>query len=502
MRTKTNSFKLIMAGNSNIPAMINSVICATIQMRDDSHDKNLIFQQVHIFHTEQSLQNLMAADLKWQEELKEYNISSTCLVHHVTNVESSNVDRFGNLVEQLREVVNPLDNVNYYVDLTGGISALKTILAVFAYVLDINNIFSLEIEFSTDYEERKKQSKFYFREIEIESVKWEYRKFPPIRKFDEFGKLNYTEVLRYKEIITELTTQLNDVLGNGYDLEHLRSSLLSGLNSRLIGEVTGNTYHYRHSVFSSSAGVEEVANILLNVLKSASLDQKTLGDKLVEIQNLVKDKPKYFLDINTLEHLSKLIVRVRNIVVHPDSKINEGNEWASIQSQLSSQLAISFLQFAIRSLTAFVDNSGNLVNVKVIDRPNESSEMIYFFGFDGDSTGDYLEKAFNNESQNENEVLHRSQSVKEAIKNIRRAISKKYQEPSSVIFAEGDNVLFKGCYHASLLHEIQQIYKKHTGLSSSIGYGKTLREATIAMKLAKAQSNDSCVGITLIEDQS
>ncbi|NEP83952.1 MAG: hypothetical protein F6K39_41020, partial [Okeania sp. SIO3B3] len=71
-------------------------------------------------------------------------------VHHVTKIEDSNVDTFRDLVEQLRTIVNPLDNPQNYIDLTGGISSLKSILAVFAYVLDIENIYSLEIDFSKD----------------------------------------------------------------------------------------------------------------------------------------------------------------------------------------------------------------------------------------------------------------------------------------------------------------------------------------------------------------
>ncbi|MEO1799096.1 MAG: hypothetical protein AAFR62_01495, partial [Cyanobacteria bacterium J06629_2] len=141
------SFKLILAGNINIPAMINAIVRATLQARNDNEDSTLTFRQIHVFHTEQSLQTLTSSTT-WQSALKHYKISSTSLVHHVAKIEDSNVDRFKDLVEQLRTIVNPLDNAQNYIDLTSGISSLKSILAVFAYVLDIENIYSLEIDFS------------------------------------------------------------------------------------------------------------------------------------------------------------------------------------------------------------------------------------------------------------------------------------------------------------------------------------------------------------------
>lgn len=47
------------------------------------------------------------------------------------------------MVEQLRTIVSPLENAYYYVELTGGISSLQAILAVFSYVLDIEHIYTL-----------------------------------------------------------------------------------------------------------------------------------------------------------------------------------------------------------------------------------------------------------------------------------------------------------------------------------------------------------------------
>jgi len=504
MNVSQKSFKLILAGNTNVPAMINAIIAATVQARIDTKNRDtenpdLTFRQVHIFHTEQSLQALTSST-SWQDALTYYNISSTSLVHHVAKIEDPNDEKFRDIVEQLRTIVNPIDNAHSYIDLTNGISSLKSILAVFAYVLDIKNIYSLEIDFSKDDPTtRKKQAGLFYHELEKEGVKIQYRNFPPIREFDTFGKLNYTEVLRHRSIIDELVSSLTNLLPSGLDLEHLRESLLSGVHSRLLGEVTEESYSHRHSVFASSAGIEEVANIILTIVKTAELEKKTLGDKLEEVRDVFAKNPKYFVNLKTLEHLTKLITSVRNDIAHPSQENGYSKEITAIQSRLSSQLAFAFLQFTTKSLGAFLDQNGQLVNIQTLEITVEEDETIFYFGFDGDSTGDYLDRAFGKSS--EDEVRTRSKTVKGAIDALKNLIRKETKDNNSVIFAEGDNLLFKSRYKVSLLNELKRIYKDKTGLTGSIGYGKTLPEVALAMRLSKAKGGDSIMGIGLRDSQ-
>ncbi|ERT05205.1 hypothetical protein M595_4854 [Lyngbya aestuarii BL J] len=443
MNVYQQSFKLILAGNINVSAMINAIIRATLQARSDTQNSDLTFRQIHIFHTEQSLQALTAST-SWQTALKQYKISSTSLVHHIAKLEDSNADRFRDLVEQLRTIVNPLENAQNYIDLTNGISALKSILAVFAYVLDIENIYSLEIEFSNDPATRKKQANLFYHDLESEGVNIEYRKFPQIREFDTFGKLNYTEVLRHRSIIDELVGSLTRLLPSRLDIEHLRESLLSGVHSRLLGEVTEESYSYRHSIFASSAGIEEVANIILTIVKNADLENKTLGKKLDEVRDFFAQNPKYFVNTEMLGHLTQLIKSIRNDIAHPSSTNGYSKEITAIQSRLSSQLAFAFLQYTTKTLSAFLDQNGQFVNIQIIETPIEEDETVFYFGFDGDSTGDYLDRAFGESS--EEEVKKRSKIVNEAIKTLKKLICKDTKDHESVIFAEGDNILFKSRY--------------------------------------------------------
>ncbi|RQH57494.1 hypothetical protein D5R40_00510 [Okeania hirsuta] len=269
---------------------------------------------------------------------------------------------------------------------------------------------------------RKKQASLFYHDLEKAGVSIKYRKFPPIREFDNFGKLNYTEVLRHRSNINYLVNCLTNLLPSGFDIEHLRESLFSGVNSRLIGEVTEETYSYRHSIFSFSAGVEEVANIILTIIKSADLENKTLGKKLDEVRNIFSQNPKYFVNTEILEHITRLITSVRNDIAHPSSENSYSKDIIAIQSRLSSQLAFAFLQFITKTLSSFLDKKFQLVNVQILETPTDKNQTIFYFGFDGDFRGDYLEMAF--EKSNEDEVRERSHIVHEVIGELKKLIYK------------------------------------------------------------------------------
>ena len=130
-----------------------------------------------------------------------------------------------------------------------------------------------------------------------------------------------------------------------------------------------------------------------------------------------------------------------------------------------------------------------------METPVEEDETVFYFGFDGDSTGDYLDKAFGESS--EEEVRRRSKIIHEAVEKLKNLICRKTKDNKSVLFAEGDNILFKSRYQVSLLNDIKRIYKDKTGQTGTIGYGKTLPEVALAMGLSKAKGGDSIIGISL-----
>ncbi len=368
MKTRQTAFKLIMAGSTNIYSTINILIQATLKAREVTGREDLTFDQVHVFHTEQSFKHFAASEDQWHEPLEEFNISITSLIHHVTNIEDSSAERFRDLVEQLRTIVNPLNNTKYYIDITGGLPSLKSILAVFAYVLDIENVYSLEVKFSSHEETKRKQQRMFYSELlEQEDVRIDYKKFPPIREFDTFGKLNYTEVIRHRQLIGNIVNNLASLFPKSFDMKYIEASLLAGINSRLRGEVNGDSFEHSFSIFSNANAVDQLTGILLSQFeikdpengedkpdsqrgdaarselgnqKSAGkrkgdIRDQTLGPKLRDTRKLMSSSSKYFIDPDTLEHLTELIAKVRNDVTHTNSTIDR-EQIAAIQSSLFS----------------------------------------------------------------------------------------------------------------------------------------------------------------------
>ena len=92
-----------------------------------------------------------------------------------------------------------------------------------------------------------------------------------------------------------------------------------------------------------------------------------------------------------------------------------------------------------------------------------------------------------------------SKSIKDAISEIAKFICEKHKK-STIIFDAGDDLLFKGKFVEEDLKRMQEIYYKTTsGLTCSIGYGRSCQEVYLALKLAKTQpGKNSVVGIQLI----
>ncbi len=92
-----------------------------------------------------------------------------------------------------------------------------------------------------------------------------------------------------------------------------------------------------------------------------------------------------------------------------------------------------------------------------------------------------------------------SNSITKAIEEIKKYIRGNILR-NAIIFAAGDDMLFKGAFNEAILYTMQEIYHKHTvGMTCSIGYGKTLLEAYLALKLAKAErGKNRVVGIELV----
>ena len=102
-------------------------------------------------------------------------------------------------------------------------------------------------------------------------------------------------------------------------------------------------------------------------------------------------------------------------------------------------------------------------------------------------------------NQGERELSEFSNRVKKAKDAVAHYI--KNSTKGKVIFAEGDDILFKGNFSMNDLVRMKEIYfEKSGGMTCSVAYGNDFKEVLFSMKLAKMEKN-TIKGISIIETE-
>jgi hypothetical protein len=117
---------------------------------------------------------------------------------------------------------------------------------------------------------------------------------------------------------------------------------------------------------------------------------------------------------------------------------------------------------------------------------------------DGDDTGRELERLF--QGNFEQAAFTR---FSEAIDNAMKAVAKQAKKSpvhAEVLFQPGDDLLFKGRYNAEAIEALRTLYNKRSGgQSCSVGFGRTPKEAYVALKMAKASpGKDAVMGVEIV----
>ena len=132
------------------------------------------------------------------------------------------------------------------------------------------------------------------------------------------------------------------------------------------------------------------------------------------------------------------------------------------------------------------------VQLRAIPKEALSPSSELFFGLDGDNTGIVLENLFLG-AREESSLTGLSRAVTAAIKHLENRIALRCG-PESIVFAAGDDILFKGRCDTQFLVELQQAYRAATGgLTCSVGFGGSLREVYLALKLAKSSPGKNAI---------
>jgi hypothetical protein len=295
---------------------------------------------------------------------------------------------------------------------------------------------------------------------------------------------------RYKFKIEELGKKFKRISPRTADLNFFKENLSHSIEFKLKGDKTRNNTLYRISSASVASSAEELINLILEKKGNSDYHSFTFGKKLNELLDILKRENRD-IDLDFLEKFNTFIVFLRNTTTHKSSQ-NLLSDIEKFKAELSITLSLEFIEFytdivypSMEQLT--FDNAR-----EVIDYPKEPLvDEDYYFGIDGDSTGACLEDLLVEEKKDELKQISKNISI--ALQKMGNYI-KKVSKENEIIFQTGDDMLVRGRLSFDDLVKIKQIYKDTTEtLTCSIGFGKTSKDAYMALKLAKANPQKNMI---------
>jgi hypothetical protein len=481
---------LIVLGNINRFTFANSILAANSKSLEVF---KTALSSIFVIHSSESQNTLKQYD-DWLEHLIANNISDELFSNRKLEI-SGTEDSVKKFAAYIEYIVNGLSvSSNLMIDLTNGTSLQKNLLSTVSYVLDVNHQYMIDI---IQLSKTVQVKGFLSADVLLPS----YVLSPNSTSLDKLAYLNLSEIIRYKRIIDNHTTRYSAIDQESSDEDFFKNNLSHSIQLKLRGDLTKDNSVYRIAASSISASVEDLLGILINkflyVNKPGGANRLTFGEKLRELQSKLEEEVPPDFDIEFFKKFNDFILYLRNSTTHKSKILTDMEKF---KADLSVKMAFPYIEFytdlvyPILSSNSFSENPKQIKNLSYSDI--SPSDTIYY-GIDGDNTGSILEQLFLS-SSDETKFKKLSESITKAIDkiyNFIRSDSKK----SSIVFKAGDDILFKGCLNEEKLKAIQEIYYETTsGLTCSIGYGKSFQEVYLALKLAKTKpGKNSIVGVEL-----
>lgn len=477
--------RLIILGNTNRFTFCNAIVAAQSKSREMLNQE---ITDVFVLHTQESFQELFRVNNDWIEFLSSYNINMNNFINRVL---SDNDNEMISFVKYIKEIIknNNLDTL--IIDLSNGTSDKKTLLSIITYVLDLSNVYYIN---TTMLFKKEKNPQAFYRDDIISKY---YIKLSTNKEIDGLAYLNLTEVTRYKESINRLAEIYKKIDDDKSCSKFFEDNLLNAILLKIENDnkdISDNSI-YRIASTAIAASLEDMIDKFLINIGINELDYKTLGNKIHMLQSEIKGKTTKSFDYLFLEKFNDFILYLRNSTTHKGRDISNSEKF---KAELSVQMSLVFLDYY--STIVFDELQKSEVNKKkdiVIEEIILDNEEIIYYGLDGDNTGQALESLFES-NQSEKKLRDFSNKIKNAKDGIVNYI--KNTKNGIVIFAEGDDILFKGKFKKDELIKIKNLYiEKTDGLTCSIAYGNTFKELLFSMKLAKMEKN-SIRGIKINEN--
>lgn len=328
-----------------------------------------------------------------------------------------------------------------------------------------------------------------------------YVQAPDSTHLDKVAHLNLTEIKRYKREIEEHTQRYVAIDQKATDKRFFEDNLAHSIRLKLEGDQNPNNAVFRIAASAVAASIEDLIKLLAEkfvpAYSSLKPKERMLGRLLSLIEDEAKRKAPTNFDFEFFEKFKDFMLYLRNSTTHKPEVLTSIERF---KADLAIKMAFPFIEFYTDVIYPILTHGkpAQLPKpIKALSSSDLNANEVFYFGLDGDDTGTILEENFLS-SSDEAKFRMLSESVTKAVTEISKLIQSHHPE-NSLIFAAGDDLLFKGRFDGQTLQTMQKMYQSLTsGLTCSIGFGKTIREVYLALKLAKIEPRkNSIVGIEL-----
>ena len=478
---------LFILGNTNECTFANSIVAA--QARAEHSGERLSF--ILVIHSPAS-ETVLAASSGWKKHLIAEGLQLSVICPIMVDLEKGGPEEYRTLAKHLRRNLSGQDHgERIYVDLTNGTSLYKSTLSVVAFILGIRDQFVLDVT-------RLPKGAVFLSKAALADL---YVQAPDPTVLDELAPVWHTEIRRYRLLIHRLGRQLSE-MGGGRTAEVLTFEQEASTAIKNLFDGERNNKATDLAVATRGAGVafEVFIRLLSEILELDSGPDKRLVKEIDRVTTALASYSEKSASL--FLKLSTILREARNEATHP------GGVLPFPFQRIKARMSFELLSLLVEHTSA-VHLDGKLKPMNKAERiAPRACEMyrsivepkgVYYFGLDGDDTGRELERMFAASSEDE-KFTQFSRHIEGAIKGVAQLV-KAAQISGRVLFCAGDDVLFTGSYSQQVLNRMKSEYRDRSGgHTCSIGFGRTPREAYVALKLAKARPGKSAIiGIEVVQ---
>jgi hypothetical protein len=482
---------LFISGNTRQYTFGNAALAAHLaDLRQGGHGLTSVF----VLHSPAS-EVLLAQQQEWRAFLAANGVEPELFVHFAADLATGEA-AFRRATDHIKMALADLERApRIYIDLTNGQALYRAFLASVGYILGVTRQFLLDPSLVqvAQRADAEALANSFWTPVQIEAA---YVELPSPSVLDSIASYWLTDVRRFRATADDTATRLLQVsalfepqrAGFVGDFSHAVRSWFSGERQR-DGSALGGAVRYAGRAF------EELIRTIYKTICSpggrASSPQQMVDAITAAIQSAAVD-----YDPELIEDIARLLWRLRNASAHEQVAADFGQVRARLSIELLIASAAYFGVLHDRHLIRPHDGgAAGLQRLSLAGRPGE----IYYFGLDGDDTGRRLEELFQAASAD-----RAFRSFSKMIDAARKQIADRLAKPplsGEVLFCSGDDILFKAAYVPEAIEELRSMYQQRTsGLTCSVGYGKTPREAYVALKMAKASPGKNCIaGVRVVE---